>query len=128
MCCCVVFLVVPNGAPVILEAESTTSTSIDLKWSKVNASSLLGYVIVYKEINRKFQADIMKSVEPTPREAVLEDLKTFTDYTIRVYAFTSSGNGVPSEAAFLRTQEDGKLVNFASNVAVRNKNAYYAST
>ncbi|XP_078343113.1 uncharacterized protein LOC144628876 isoform X2 [Oculina patagonica] len=98
---------VPNEAPVILEAESTTSTSIDLKWSEVNDSMpILGYVIIYKEINKIFQADIMKSVEPLPREAVLEDLKKFTNYTIRVYAFTANGNGVPSEAASLRTQED----------------------
>ena len=52
----------------------------------------------------------MKSVSPTPPEAVLEDLKKFTNYTIRVYAFTSNGNGVASEAVQIRTQEDGKLI------------------
>lgn len=52
----------------------------------------------------------MKSVPPTPTEAVLEDLKVFTNYTIRVYAFTENGNGVPSEAVSLRTQEDGRLM------------------
>ena len=112
MCFCVVFVVVPNGAPVILETESNTSTSIVVKWSEVtelNLELLLGYVVVYKEINRKFQAGNMKSVEPTPREAVLEDLKKFTNYTIRVYAFTSNGNGIPSEAASLRTQEEGEF-------------------
>ena len=126
---CVVFFVVPNEAPVILEAESTSSTSIDLKWSEateLHSEPLRGYVVVYKEINRKFQADIMKSVAPTPREAVLEDLKKFTKYTIRVYAFTSSGNGVPSEATSLRTQEDGKLVALSTNSA--HINALYAST
>ncbi|KAL9960826.1 hypothetical protein ACROYT_G034331 [Oculina patagonica] len=98
---------VPNEAPVILEATSTTSTSIDLKWSEVNDfMPILGYVVVYKEISKKFHEEIMKSVEPSPREAVLEDLKKFTNYTIRVYAFTANGNGVPSEVASLRTQED----------------------
>lgn len=52
----------------------------------------------------------MKSVAPVPREAILEDLKKFTNYTMRVYAFTKNGNGVPSEAISLRTQEDGKSV------------------
>ena len=51
----------------------------------------------------------MKSVSPTPREAVLEDLEKFTDYIVRLYAFTSNGNGIPSQAVALRTQEDGKL-------------------
>ena len=50
----------------------------------------------------------MKSVAPVPQEAILEDLKKFTNYTIRVYAFTRNGNGVPSDAISLRTQEDGE--------------------
>lgn len=53
--------------------------------------------------------DALKSVAPTPLEAILEDLKKFTNYTIRVYAFTSNGNGISSEPVSLRTQEDGKL-------------------
>lgn len=96
-----------------MEAKSATATSIDLKWSEVtelNSAQLLGYIIIYKEIDKKFQEDNMKSVPPTPTEAVLEDLKVFTNYTIRVYAFTENGNGVPSEAVSLRTQEDGRLM------------------
>ena len=58
----------------------------------------------------------MKSVSPTPPEAVLEDLKKFTNYTIRVYAFTRNGNGVPSEAAHVRTQEDGKFTQGCSSL------------
>ena len=50
----------------------------------------------------------MKSVAPVPQEAILEDLRKFTNYTIRVYAFTRNGNGVPSDAISLRTQEDGE--------------------
>ncbi len=111
MCFCIVFFAVPNEAPVILKVKSNTSTSIDVKWSEVtDFMPILGYVIAYKEINNKFHPEILKSVEPTPREAVLEDLKVFTNYTIRVYAFTANGNGVPSEAASLRTQEDGRFI------------------
>ena len=50
----------------------------------------------------------MKSVPQTPRETELEDLQKFTEYTIRVYAFTRYGNGVASQPIVLRTQEDGK--------------------
>ena len=70
---------------------------------------LLGYVIVYKKSNENFRIESMKSVSPTPREAALEDLEKFTDYIVRIYAFTSNGNGIPSQAVALRTQEDGKL-------------------
>lgn len=94
-----------------MESSSTTATTIRLKWSEVkelNSAPLLGYVIVYKEIDKKFHVNAMKSVAPAPREAILEDLKKFTNYTIRVYAFTRNGNGVPSDAISLRTQEDGE--------------------
>ncbi|XP_066030883.1 uncharacterized protein [Pocillopora verrucosa] len=96
-------------APLITEATSTTSTRVELKWTAVfqpPSAPLLGYVVVYKEINQKFQPDIMKSLPPNPSEAVLEDLNKFTNYTIRVYAFTSSGNGVSSKAVSVSTQED----------------------
>ena len=102
---------VPNQAPVILEAMSTTATTIDLKWSEVTDFNLiLGYTIIYKKIDQTFQADNMKSVPRTPTEAVLEDLAIFTNYTIRVYAFTDNGNGVPSHPVSRRTQEDGKFL------------------
>ena len=44
-----------------------------------------------------------------PLEAVVDDLEKFTDYIIRIYAFTSNGNGIPSQAVAVQTQEDGKL-------------------
>ena len=104
---------VPNEAPVILELNSPTSTTIHLKWSEVtqlNSVPLLGYVIIFKENITRFQPDIQKSVLPLPQETVLEDLKKFTHYTIRVYAFTRNGNGIPSKALTLRTEEDGKYI------------------
>lgn len=104
---------VPNEAPAILELNSPTSTTIHLKWSEVtqlNSVPLLGYVIIFKENITRFQPDIQKSVLPLPQETVLEDLKKFTHYTIRVYAFTRNGNGIPSKALTLRTEEDGKYI------------------
>lgn len=103
----------PNEAPVIMDAESTTATTIDLRWSPVtelNSVPLLGYTIIYKEIDKKFHTDNMKSVPSTATEAVIKDLIFFTNYTMRVYAFTGNGNGVPSEAVSIRTQEDGKYL------------------
>ena len=105
-------LTVPSEPPVIQEANSTSSTSITLKWSEVtqlNAALLLGYAIVYKKLTEKFKVDFMKSVVPTPREATIDGLEKFTNYTIRVFAFTRNGNGVPSRPVSFRTQEDGRL-------------------
>ena len=111
----------PGEAPVILNATSLTSTTIDLKWTEVtqlNAATLLGYGIVYKKIGETFQVRFLKSVLQTPREATLEDLEKFTGYTIRVFAFTSNGNGVSSQPVSLRTQEDGKTLDAFSGERV----------
>ena len=54
---------VPNEAPVILELNSPTSTTIHLKWSEVtqlNSVPLLGYVIIFKENITRFQPEIQK--------------------------------------------------------------------
>ena len=102
----------------IIEATSPTSTTIDIKWTEVtqlNSANLKGYGIVYKKIGDKFQVGFLKSVLPTPREATLEDLEKFTNYTIRVFAFTSFGNGVSSQPFSLPTQEDGKLTMFLAS-------------
>ncbi|XP_022810159.1 uncharacterized protein LOC111347166 isoform X2 [Stylophora pistillata] len=98
---------VPEKAPEMLVAKSTTSTSIHLTWKNVaEHSAIKGYVILYKEVNKKFHTDTTKSVLPHQNSKVLEGLKMFKNYTIRVFAFTRSGNGVPSEAHNVRTQED----------------------
>ena len=107
-----IFIKVPGEPPVILEAISNTSTSIELRWTEVTelySMPLLGYVIVYKKRNGKFRVESMKSVLPMPLEAVVEDLEKFTHYIIRIYAFTSNGNGIPSQAVAVQTQEDGTL-------------------
>ena len=92
-----------------MEPKSSKSTSIVIKLSKNHSDQTLGNMIVYKEANKKFKANTMKSVPLNTSEAILEDLKKFTNYTIRVFAFSSKGNGVPSVAFTVRTQEDGKL-------------------
>ena len=101
---------VPSEPPVILNATSTTSTSIALKWSdrQQDTALLLGYAILYKKFNERFQVNYMKSVPPNPLEATLDGLQKFTNYTISVFAVTRFGNGVTSLSVSLQTQEDGK--------------------
>ena len=64
---------------------------------------------MYKKTGEIFQIGFLKSVSPAPLEATLEDLEKFTNYVIRVFAFTDKGNGVSSQPVSLRTQEDGKV-------------------
>ncbi|XP_022801150.1 uncharacterized protein LOC111338870 isoform X2 [Stylophora pistillata] len=97
---------VPQQAPEIVEANSTKSTSIDIKWMQRSSAPFLGNMIVYKETGKKFKTNTIKSVPATEPGAVLEDLKKFTNYTIRVFTFTNEGNGVPSDDVTVRTQED----------------------
>ena len=102
-------LPVPQQAPVDLKAKSSKSTSIVIKWRQNHSFPTLGNMIVYKEANKMFKTNTTKSVPLNASEAMLEDLKKFTNYTIRVFAFSSNGNGVPSDAVTVRTQEDGKF-------------------
>lgn len=78
---------------------------IRFKWLEVKEFNLVlffGYVIVYKEIDKKFYVNVMKLVVFVFCEVILEDLKKFINYIICVYVFMRNGNGVLSDVIFLR--------------------------
>lgn len=99
------FFVVLNVFLVILELSSIILMIIRFKWLEVKDFNLVlffGYVIVYKEIDKKFYVNVMKLVVFVFCEVILEDLKKFINYIICVYVFMRNGNGVLSDVIFLR--------------------------
>ena len=49
------------------------------------------------------------SLPASATEIEIKDLEVFTNYTVRLCTFSSSGNGLPSIAHYVRTDEDGTL-------------------
>ena len=107
------FCLVLFGPPQITEFGNTSSTSIFIKWQPPVSTilyKLLGYRVFYKESNDTSLTMLVQAVEKTVLEIEIPDLKFYTNYSVRVCAFSSAGNGVPTTALDIMTDEDGKLI------------------
>ena len=107
-------LAVPNEVPVIVEIRNSSSTSLYVRWTPVNDTNgapLLGYIVFYKPMaGATFVEESLASVGRNETETELEDLDKYSNYSLRVLAFTENGNGVSSERSIVTTDEDGELV------------------
>lgn len=107
----------PTGAPAHFAVDETTSQSITLSWGKVNESDrngiITGYKVVYQPLPNggNCTADVSVKEEKERTTKTLDGLDQFTNYSIRVLAYTVKGDGPPSPEKTVRTKEDSKLHN-----------------
>ena len=96
-----------------MELRNTSTTSIYIAWRPPNVTtiqgSLLGYRIYYKKQKDPSLLMLTASLPASATEIEIKDLEVFTNYTVRLCTFSSSGNGLPSIAHYVRTDEDGTL-------------------
>ena len=59
---------------------------------------------------------LVQAVEKTVTEIEITDLKFYTNYSVRVCAFSSAGNGVPTTALNIMTDEYSKCIIKALNL------------
>lgn len=85
-----------------------------MSWTHVpsiylKGKNLSGYSIFYKEKQAEYLPNQLKPVTPDKNNTVVDGMKKYTDYSLRILAFTESGNGIASEPIDFRTDEDGKV-------------------
>lgn len=95
--------------------SNVSSTSVHVNWSAIpidalNEESLAGYSMFFKESTEpSYSISHMKAIKDIQsRSTILDGLKKYTDYTVRVLAFTIKGNGIASTPVDFKTQEDGE--------------------
>ena len=96
-----------------MELSNTSSTSIFIEWQPPNSTVLykiLGYRVFYKESNDTSLTMFVQAVEKNVLELEITDLKYYTNYSVRVCAFSSAGNGLPTTAHHVMTDEYGKFI------------------
>jgi hypothetical protein len=103
---------VPSSSPSVTNITNETSTSIFLTWKPVSfylqGRNLSGYSIFFKERTKHYLPDQMKSVPSNQQQTIVEGFKKYTDYSLRILAFTVNGNGISSSPLDFKTDEDGK--------------------
>lgn len=72
-------------------------------------NGIVGYTVFYRETNRLPDAGYL-SVRTTASSVTLANLTVFTEYSVKVVAFTSAGMGHESEVKTVVTQEGGSLL------------------
>lgn len=107
---------VPSRSPINVTAFNTSSTSINVTWfpvpdDRVNGI-LLGYSVLYRKADKPFEKFQNMTVCASLFEVAITNLDFFTNYEIRVLAFTVAGKGNISNPVFCMTDEDGKFTLF----------------
>ena len=106
----------PSGPPTSVDATAHNSTTISVSWGPVDEQDrngiIKGYEIIYQAlpngINKTKIINISENSQ-SEQDTTLDRLNEFTNYSIRVLAFTSEGSGPLSDAIVVQTHEDGKL-------------------
>ena len=107
----------PNGPPTSVKATAQNSTTISVSWGPVVEQDrngiIKGYEIIYQALpngrNLAKMINISTENQESEQDTTLVGLNEFTNYSIRVLAFTSEGNGPFSDAIVVQTQQDSKL-------------------
>ena len=119
----------PSGPPEKVTLGDVTSTSIKVTWSPVKVKDrngiIKGYKVIYRALpngnNDTKVVNITIESQDTEKTLSLERLNEFTNYSIRVLAFTAIGDGPLSVAEVKQTLEDGKFLFgiYASDVTLK---------
>ncbi|XP_078352756.1 protein sidekick-1-like [Oculina patagonica] len=102
----------PTGLPQDITAEATSPKSISVTWNAVPADQRNGIIKGYKIIYQTLPSgsNITERINATganeQQTTTLDQLNEFTNYSIRMLAFTSKGDGPLSAAKVVQTQED----------------------
>ena len=112
-----VLLLEPSSSPQGVQASAKNSTSVSVSWAAVGYEQrngiIKGYKVIYQALpdvrNVTRFVNISDEDQGKEQDITLGDLVKFTNYSIRVLAFTVVGDGPPSEVKIVQTQQDSKL-------------------
>ncbi|KAI5745326.1 hypothetical protein M8J76_010108 [Diaphorina citri] len=98
---------VPEDPPRGIRCNALSSQSLRIRWEPPLPSRrngiIQGYKTFYKNIKSSAKSEFQKT---TNLETNLHGLQKFANYSIRVLAFTLSGDGVQSAPVYCMTDED----------------------
>ena len=101
----------PSDPPQQVTLGDVTSTSIKVTWAPVKFEDQNGIIKGYKVIYRALpNGQNVTKVVNTENALTIGGLNEFTNYSIRVLAFTAIGDGPLSVAQVKQTLEDSKFV------------------
>ena len=105
---------VPDSPPTDISVRSDNSTVLDVLWNPIPQENQNGVILGYHILLSGARGESLRNVTfQNSRQTYyqFQDLQAWTNYSVKVRAFTSKGNGPYSASLFANTEEDGKLNN-----------------
>ena len=105
----------PSGSPQDISLEAGSPKSILVTWNPVpfidRNGVIKGYKIIYRDLTSGSSTtkNISATGENEQQIITLEELAEFTNYSIRILAFTSKGDGPLSAEKVAQTQDDSEF-------------------
>ncbi|XP_054278015.1 cell adhesion molecule Dscam2-like [Macrosteles quadrilineatus] len=102
---------VPDAPPVDIRCSAQSSQSIRIRWEPPpveNRNGIIqGYKVIYKQVDPKpgMAADV-EIKKTTVLDTTLHGLMKYSNYSMRLLAFTHTGEGVHSQPIYCATEED----------------------
>ncbi|XP_053386774.1 protein sidekick-1-like isoform X2 [Mercenaria mercenaria] len=92
---------VPSEGPRNVQAVPLSSTSVNVSWGDVPTreqnGQILGFKVEYRSSKKNIPTQTKIVSGNTTNHVLLENLRKFVTYEIRVLAYTRMGDGVPSD-------------------------------
>lgn len=105
-------LVVPSEAPQDITARNTSATSILVEWGSVRASKRNGIVRGYKvSYTKNGETETIELNDGNAKKLEVTGLDVYTEYSVKVLAFTSVGDGPESSPLTVTSDESSKKLN-----------------
>ena len=102
-----IILPAPSAGPTSVRVSEVTSSSITVKWGLVDCiyrnGDITGYTVRYEAVGSG-HTQMLSVSGGLSDQATLEDLETFTNYSIEVAAVNSAGGGTYSDIIIHRPQ------------------------
>ncbi|KAL4239205.1 Protein sidekick-2 [Mactra antiquata] len=91
---------VPSSGPLDVQAVAISSTSVNVSWGQVPSMEqngmIEGFKIEYRSSEQDIDSQSLQVSGNTSSSVIVENLRKFVTYEIRVLAYTRMGDGVPS--------------------------------
>lgn len=106
---------VPDRPPQDVRCVPLSAQSLRVRWEPPPPGNRNGQIEGYKVYYKQMGHSNLKSFEPeikktTNLETNLHGLTKYANYSLRVVAFTSAGEGVRSPHVHCMTEEDGNFL------------------
>lgn len=102
---------VPEAPPQHVSCVPLTSQSIKISWLEppiqFHGGAIQGYKILYTPLSLDTEISVTNEVKRTSNlETYLHALHKAMNYSVRILAYTASGDGVPSQKIYCKTLDD----------------------